>query len=367
MKRFLSLLILTSYLLAACSNILTPDLESTEQTAVAATLATQPTEAPTPALTATFTSTAIPTETMAPTPTATASPTPIPTFTLSGVVFFDYNGNGVRDDGEPPIPGATVQIGALATNTGPDGSYTLEGVPRGNQQVGLSAPGFRYVSLSLDAFQSSGRPVRLMIDGNKQRDWGLVQGFVTFPFPVGVSRDVDPASGGDWYDHDPSLDSLYWNGQRWQGPRDHSPPNTHPGIDYLMPIGTPILAPAPGVVHSVYVVEGEINYIGMNFPNGMGASFIHISQALVGVGDQVSRCQPIALSGSSGTSVPHTEFQLYRWFGRDAYLIDPYRPLVDLPNGVWVAGTWEWKILPSEEEWVLAGYWTKENDPQYCP
>jgi hypothetical protein len=64
------------------------------------------------------------------------------------MVFFDYNGNGIRDEREPPIPGAKVQVGSLIAITGPDGSYTLKGVPRGRQQVRLSAPGFRYISLS---------------------------------------------------------------------------------------------------------------------------------------------------------------------------------------------------------------------------
>jgi len=41
------------------------------------------------------------------------------------VVFFDYNGNGIRDEGEPPISGAKVQVGSLTAATGPDGSYTI--------------------------------------------------------------------------------------------------------------------------------------------------------------------------------------------------------------------------------------------------
>jgi len=94
---------------------------------------------------------------MPPTPT----PTPLPTFTLSGVIFFDYNGNGVHDAQEPPIPSATIQARALVATSGEEGSYALQGVPQGQRQVKLAASGFRYISLSLEAFQAIGEPMVL--------------------------------------------------------------------------------------------------------------------------------------------------------------------------------------------------------------
>jgi len=87
----------------------------------APTAAPTSTATPTPSPTPTATPTPLPTST----PTPTATPTPITTFALSGVVFFDYNGNGIRDEGEPPISGAKVQVGSLTAATGPDGSYTI--------------------------------------------------------------------------------------------------------------------------------------------------------------------------------------------------------------------------------------------------
>jgi hypothetical protein len=39
----------------------------------------------------------------------------MPTYTLSGVVFFDYNGNGIQDVKEPAVAGAKIQlVGQLA-------------------------------------------------------------------------------------------------------------------------------------------------------------------------------------------------------------------------------------------------------------
>jgi hypothetical protein len=79
MKRFLSLLTLTSFLLVAYGSTPTPDLETAVQAAITATLAAQPTETPTPTLTVTPTLTTTPTPTQTATPTDTPEPTDTPT------------------------------------------------------------------------------------------------------------------------------------------------------------------------------------------------------------------------------------------------------------------------------------------------
>jgi hypothetical protein len=166
MRRTLITLLLVHMVLSAC--IPTPTQPAIS--GLSATPLSNATTLPTSSATPISTPTVIPTATPTPQPTSTPTPpptlTPIPTFTLSGVVFFDYNGNGIRDEGEPPIPGAKVQVGSLTATTGPDGSYTLKGVPRGKQQVRLSAPGFRYISLSVEAFQPAERPVTVTVEGD---------------------------------------------------------------------------------------------------------------------------------------------------------------------------------------------------------
>jgi hypothetical protein len=67
-------------------------------------------------------------------------------------VFFDYNGNGLRDGGEPPIEGVPIRVAGLTTTSGPDGSYSLAAVPDGNQQLYVESPtqepatAFRYIN-----------------------------------------------------------------------------------------------------------------------------------------------------------------------------------------------------------------------------
>jgi len=330
-----------------------------------------PAPTPTPSATPLPTATATPTSAPTSTPTPTATPTPIPTFVLSGIVFFDYNGNGIRDEGEPPIPGAKVQVGSLTATAGPDGSYVLKGVPRGKQQVRLSAPGFRYISLSVEAFQPVERPVPVTVEGDTRRDWGLMQGFLTW-IALGTPIIVDPREG-DYFDHDPTDAALWWDGTRLPGPRPHTPSYAHPETDFKMPVGTILVAAAPGIIHSVNVPTGNaVGWIGIDFGNGYGATYLHISKALVQPGERVKRGQPIAVSGSSGTPYPHTAFQFYRWEGNRGLCIDPYAPVEDVidwirstnNNGVWVSGTWEWRRYPLDETWPLDGYWTVKNNPQ---
>ncbi len=75
---------------------------------------------------ATKTPTPTPTNTPTPTPTSTRTPTPTPTGTLEPQVtgciaayaWNDLNGNGVPDPGEPPLPGAFVEIFPAQPSTG---------------------------------------------------------------------------------------------------------------------------------------------------------------------------------------------------------------------------------------------------------
>lgn len=54
------------------------------------------------------------------------------TLTISGIIFYDRNGNGVRDPGEPGVPGIRVRYGPgpQDTVTEASGAYRLTGLPR---------------------------------------------------------------------------------------------------------------------------------------------------------------------------------------------------------------------------------------------
>jgi len=63
-----------------------------------------------------------------------------PTFSVSGAVFYDENGNGTLDAGENVrVPDATVQIGTATGKTSKVvGEFTVPGVPAGTQTVTIN-------------------------------------------------------------------------------------------------------------------------------------------------------------------------------------------------------------------------------------
>lgn len=77
---------------------------------------------------------------------------------ISGVVFFDANGNGVRDAGEPGLPGVTVTVtgGSFtgATTTDLTGAYTVTGLTAGTYTVTETDPA-GYVSTTANTLSVS--------------------------------------------------------------------------------------------------------------------------------------------------------------------------------------------------------------------
>jgi murein DD-endopeptidase MepM/ murein hydrolase activator NlpD len=292
---------------------------------------------------------------------------------LSALAFHDYNGNGSQDGAEPPVAGIVIAIGDLQCTTGDDGRCNLEQLPLGKYSLALKDPSgmFRYILPSVREVRSIGDGLTVNVGRNTEALIPLGHGFLTLPFGSGVPIVVDP-NEGDFFDHDPGPDALWWNGVRLGPPRPHTPPNVHPETDFKMLVGLPIYAAAPGRIHSSNT-GGELNFVGIDFLNGFAATYLHVERSLVKPGQIVGRGQQIAVSGSSGTPYPHTAFQFYRWDGSKGLCIDPYVPNDNAMswiqstnnNGVWVSGTWEWKVYPFETKWPLIGYWTKTNDPQY--
>lgn len=105
--------------------------------------------------------------------------------------------------------------------------------------------------------------------------------------------------------------------------------DSHNGTDLCIPIGTPVLAPAPG---RVVRVVSEFNRGGLkvfvDHGEGLMTCCAHLGRALVAEGDVFKRAQPMALSGYSGIDglatfpwgVPHVHFNT--WL--DGEPVDPF-------------------------------------------
>ena len=85
----------------------------------------------------------------------------------------------------------------------------------------------------------------------------------------------------------------------------------HEGVDFMAPIGSPILAAAGGiVVYSAYNPSYG-NMIEIDHGNGLISRYAHASKRLVKEGDVVLRGQKIGEVGSTGRSTgPHLHFEV---------------------------------------------------------
>jgi hypothetical protein len=287
---------------------------------------------------------------------------PAPAYTLSGIVFFDHNGNGSRDEGEPPIEGVLVEVGGLSTTSGPDGRYSLVGVSGGKQRVQVESPTrepaapFRYISLSLEAFQTIDEPIKVTVGADTELNVALMQGILTLPLTCEtllceVTARAEPHSGAG-----------VSHSRACRG--------SSSGIDYAVPEGQPVIAAAPG-----FIVEAENgwpevprdpdlglwddgNRITIDHGYGLYSIYTHLSDTYFVETVPITRCcmeyewvsrgQVLALSGETGTSTqgPHLHFETYEGGIGAEHMTDPYR---------------------DPENPLSRSLWTKDNDPQCLP
>ncbi|WP_373766996.1 murein DD-endopeptidase MepM [Glaesserella sp.] len=87
----------------------------------------------------------------------------------------------------------------------------------------------------------------------------------------------------------------------------------HKGVDFAIPTGTPIIAPADGVVeHIAYQANGAGRYIKLRHGSQYTTVYMHLSRALVRVGQTVKKGERIALSGNTGRSTgPHLHYEFH--------------------------------------------------------
>ena len=107
------------------------------------------------------------------------------------------------------------------------------------------------------------------------------------------------------------------------------PKSPHYGIDYAAPTGTPVIAPAAGVIT---MVHADMFYSGgtliLDHGHGLSSTFLHLSEILVEQGQRVSSGMVIAKIGASGRATgPHLDWRM-NWLDQR---IDPRLVLNTLP------------------------------------
>lgn len=108
------------------------------------------------------------------------------------------------------------------------------------------------------------------------------------------------------------------------------PKRPHYGVDVAAPTGTPVTAPAPGIVRLAYedmFFSGGTLIIDHGY--GLTSSFLHLSKMLVKEGDYVDTDTQVALVGATGrVTGPHLDWRM-NWRNQR---IDPQLLVPDMPK-----------------------------------
>ena len=244
--------------------------------------------------------------------------------------------SSARADDKPvrfSVTGALTQ-GSLVLGSAPPGSLVaLDGRPLRVTADGRFAFGFgpdqTKASLVTVRYPDGGGDSRSFTPTQRQyevqRVNGLPQKTVTPPPEVEAriaheaetiylarltdSPGTDFLSGFDW--PAPGIESGVFGSQRIDNGVPMAP---HYGVDMAAPVGTPIQAPADGVVSisDDYYLDGGFTLI--DHGQGVSTSYLHQSKRLVKPGEAVKRGQRIGLIGATGRATgPHLHWAM-NWF-----------------------------------------------------
>lgn len=314
MMKQVTLLIVVSLLLAAC--------------------ATAPVSMP--AMTSTPMPTSTPTWTPKPTtiPTATSTPTPVPPtatptlYRVSVYAFHDYNGNGVPDDGEPPLNRINSSIDRQSCTTGDDGTCEFLLLP-GKYILTITPPAdsyFTYLCISGEEEIPLSRGIPLIVDDDMSLLQALLEGPYRNPFRLGQLLVTN------WTD----LDEGYCCGQfpdrncehisDWLGGRNSYDGHTGTDFEFGPGGGGEIHPMRSGVVYMVRHLgerEGYEILIRDEKPYGNQYSyqaFVHLSSVNVREGQRVT---PDTILGAGAAEVGGVHIGIYYGVPRDVHPLSP--------------------------------------------
>jgi murein DD-endopeptidase MepM/ murein hydrolase activator NlpD len=103
-------------------------------------------------------------------------------------------------------------------------------------------------------------------------------------------------------------DGFGWRRDPFTGVREF-----HRGLDIVAPTGTPVMAPADGLVTAAGRMSGYGKTVHLSHGAGLGSRFGHLSEILVKPGQRVRRGDVIGRVGSTGRSTgPHLHYEIFR-------------------------------------------------------
>ena len=195
--------------------------------------------------------------------------------------------------------------------------------PNGNDESGLSSPtvvnpdwsGEQPTADTAKTIPTIGNAQPQLLSSASVNPQGYNNNF-SLPLGKTVAPELPPLSPADQYLPNAPLrfNGYIWpakgvltSGYGWRWGRMHK------GIDIAGPVGTPIVAAAPGTVISAgWNSGGYGNLVKVRHPDGSTTLYAHNSRIMVRRGQSVKQGQLIAKMGSTGFSTgPHLHFELH--------------------------------------------------------
>ena len=238
-------------------------------------------------------------------------------------------------NGATLLRGGAVEGGLMIARTAPDNRVTLDDAAIPVAPDGLFIVGFHRDSdlpVTIGITTTDGTS-QLTVLTPQQRSYqiqridGLQKNMVTPPENV-IARIKSDKAAVAAARQTPAAAGDFWRGIDWpvtgrisgvfgsQRILNGQPRQPHYGIDIAVPKGTPVRAPASGLVTLVKDLYFSGWTVIINHGLGLNSTFLHLDSTAISVGDTVQRGSIIGTVGSTGRSTgPHLDWRL-DWQGR---------------------------------------------------
>jgi len=238
-------------------------------------------------------------------------------------------------NGATLLRGGAVEGGLMIARTAPDNRVTLDDAAIPVAPDGLFIVGFHRDSdlpVTIGITKTDGTS-QLTVLTPQQRSYqiqridGLQKNMVTPPENV-IARIKSDQAAVAAARQTPAAAGDFWRGIDWpvtgrisgvfgsQRILNGQPRQPHYGIDIAVPKGTPVRAPASGLVTLVKDLYFSGWTVIINHGLGLNSTFLHLDSTAISVGDTVQRGSIIGIVGSTGRSTgPHLDWRL-DWQGR---------------------------------------------------
>ena len=268
--------------------------------------------------------------------------------TKACILLFAFNSYAAEINGATVLRGDAIEGGLVMAHTAAGSVVTLDDAVIPTTADGLFIIGFHRDSdqpVIIKIIQPNGTS-QLTVLTPKQRDYdiqridGLRKNMVTPPdsviahiksdqAAVAAARQQMATTGDFWQGFDWPITGRISGVFGSQRILNGNPRQPHFGIDIAAPRGTPVQAPASGLVTLVKDLYFSGWTVIINHGLGLNSSFLHLDHVTINTGDSVSRGDVIGTVGSTGRSTgPHLDWRL-DWKGRriDASLVAGPMPL----------------------------------------